>query len=142
MILDGARTESSQIVVPQLLADEPLALFPQVGKKCLLELSRPDSFGGIAPAEMVRDDADPAALYDVLADQNPDVKTKAPIFMAQGSDDTTVFKPFTDQLADELEAAGNDLGYKVYEDTDHGEITKAAERDALKFFKKRLPPKG
>ncbi len=142
MILDGARTESKQIVVPQLLADEALALFPQVGKKCLLELSRPDSFGGIAPAEMVRDDADPAALYDVLADQNPDVKTKAPIFMAQGSDDTTVFKYFTDQLADELEEAGNDLAYKVYEDTDHGEITKVAERDTLKFFKKRLPPRG
>ena len=142
MILDGARTESSQIVVAQLLADEALALFPQVEKKCLLQLGRPDSFGGIPPAEMVRDGADPAPLYDVLADQNPDVKTKPPILLAQGSDDTTAFKPFTDMLADELEAAGNDLAYKVYDGVDHGEITKAAGRDALRFFKKRLPPRG
>jgi pimeloyl-ACP methyl ester carboxylesterase len=141
MIVDGATTESAAIKVPQLLNDEPLALFPQVDQKCLLQLGKPDSFGGIAPADLIRDGADTGPLYDVLADENPDVKTKAPILLAQGTKDTTALKMFTDKLVDELEAAGDDVTYKVYDGVDHGATPKAAEHDVLKFFKHRLPPK-
>lgn len=142
MIIDGAATESQAIVIPQLLADEPLSLFPQVDEKCLLQLGQADSFGGIAPANLLRDGADTGPLYDVLAQENPDVKTKAPILLAQGSADATVPKGFTDQLADELDAAGDDVTYKVYDGVDHSSTPKAAERDVLRFFKHRLPPKG
>jgi pimeloyl-ACP methyl ester carboxylesterase len=142
LIIDGAATESKQIKVPQLLTEEPLALFPQVGKKCLLQLGKPDSFGGIAPADLLQDEADTGPLYDVLADENPDVKTKAPILLAQGTDDATAYKTFTDQLADELEGAGDDVDYRVYDGVDHGGTPKAAEHDVLRFFKHKLPPKG
>jgi pimeloyl-ACP methyl ester carboxylesterase len=142
LVIDGATTESADIKVPQLLNDEPLALFPQVGKKCLLQLGKPDSFGGIPPSEMLRDDADTGPLYDVLAAENPDVKTKAPVLIAQGTADTTAYKTFTDQLVDELKDAGDDVSYMVYDGVDHGGTPKAAEHDVLRFFKHQLPPKG
>ena len=140
LIVEGAATESGQIKIPQLLSDEALALFPQVDETCLAQLSKPDSFGGIPPSDLIRDGADTGPLYSVLTDENPAVKTKAPILLAQGSDDTTVFPVYTDQLNDELRALGDAVDYKVFDGVDHGGIPAAAEKVAMKFFKKRLPP--
>lgn len=141
LIVEGAASESGQIKIPQLLSDEALALFPQVDETCLAQLSEPNSFGGIAPSELIRDGADTAPLYSVLTDENPAVKTEAPILLAQGTADTTVFPVYTDQLNDELTALGDAVDYKVFDGVDHGGIPGAAEKDALKFFKKRLPPR-
>lgn len=142
LIVKGATTATKTVNVPRLLSDEALALYPQVDKSCLAQLSQSDSFGGIAPSDLLRDGADTGPLYGVLEPENPDVKTKAPILLAQGTADTTVFKFFTDQLNDELIASGDDVTYEVFDGVNHGEIPAAAEGDALKFFKKRLPPKG
>jgi pimeloyl-ACP methyl ester carboxylesterase len=142
LIVKGASTVTPTVNVPQLLNDEPLALFPQVDQTCLPQLGASDSFGGIAPSDLIRDGADTGPLYGVLETENPDVKTKAPVLLAQGTADTTVFKVFTDELNDELTAAGDDVTYKVFDGVTHGEIPAAAEDDALAFFKKRLPPRG
>jgi pimeloyl-ACP methyl ester carboxylesterase len=142
LIIKGASTVTPTVNVPQLLNDPPLALYPQVDQTCLPQLGASDSFGGIAPADLLRDGADTGPLYGVLETENPDVKTKAPILLAQGTADTTVFKTFTDQLNDELTASGDDVTYKVFDGVTHGEIPAAAEDDALAFFKKRLPPRG
>ena len=142
LIVKGASTATATVDVPQLLSDQALALFPQVDGTCLPQLSASDSFGGIAPADLIRDGADTGPLYGVLETENPDVKTKAPVLLAQGTADTTVYKVFTDQLDDELTAAGDDVTYEVFDGVDHGGIPSAAEGDALKFFEKRLPPKG
>ena len=73
LILEGAISQDSQLKPELLLNPPPLALFPQVGETCLSELSQSDSLGGIAPAELLRDDADPTRLYDYLEAQNPAV---------------------------------------------------------------------
>lgn len=141
LIVEGAASFSSQVKVPQILADEPLALFPEVQTKCVGQLAETSSFGGIAPAELVRDGADLGPLLNVLRAQNPAVKTKAPILIAQGTADTTVFKQFTDLLADELVRLGDEVDYEVYEGVDHGDIPSAAGPAALDFYKRELPPR-
>ncbi|MFN8160528.1 MAG: alpha/beta fold hydrolase [Solirubrobacterales bacterium] len=139
MIVEGARTASSAIKPSLLLSDPVLALYPLVRTECLSQISAPDKLGGIAPATMIRSGADTSALYGVLARANPDVKTGAPLMVAQGDADTTVFKLLTDPLVAELKAKGDKVAYKVYPGVDHGGVVVAAEADALHFFEQHLP---
>jgi len=72
---------------------------------------------------------------------NPLVRSRAPIQIEQGDADTTMFKIFTDQLKDELIAAGNQVIYKTYPGIGHGGVATAGETDALAFFRQALPPR-
>ncbi len=141
MIIRGAETQSSQIIPAQILADPSLALYPTVDQVCLDQLTKPDSYGGIAPSEIQRDGSDLTPLLDVLRENNPAIKTKAPILILQGTADNTVFPYYTGLLNDELVNLGNQVTYSTYEGVDHGGITSAAEAEALAFMKKQLPPK-
>ncbi|MCB0828714.1 MAG: alpha/beta fold hydrolase [Solirubrobacterales bacterium] len=139
LIVKGAQTASSEIESNQLLSDAALGFYPQVTKACLAELAQPDSFGSLAPSELLRPGADQTPLADVLGAQNPDVVSKAPILMAQGSADSTVPAFLTIRLKDELDASGNQLTYTEYPGVDHGSIVAAAQTEAMAFMEQRLP---
>ena len=141
LIFEGAISQDPQLEPKLLLNPPPLALFPQVDQTCLPELSQSDSFGGIAPADLLRDDADTTRLLAYLGSQNPAVRTSAPILILQGTADTTVFPIFTGQLNDELVALGDQVTYTEYPGVGHGEIPFAAADEALSFIEKRLPTK-
>jgi pimeloyl-ACP methyl ester carboxylesterase len=138
-LLDGASTESRAIHIDQLLSDRALALYPLLQTQCLAQYAGPGAYGGIAPSELERPGADLSALNPVLAAMNPLVRSQAPIQIEQGESDTTVFKIYTDQLRDELIAAGNQLIYKTYPGVNHVGIVSAGEADALAFFQQVLP---
>jgi len=89
----------------------------------------------------VRSGADTSAIDPVLAQMNPLVTTAAPILIAQGTADTTVFPNFTDQLNTELVGAGDHVTYNKYPGVNHGGVVTAAEPDALAFFRQLLPPR-
>jgi acetyl esterase/lipase len=139
LIVNGASSQTNAIVIPELLSDPALALYPQTGKTCLPQLSEPDSFGGMAPADMLREGADTGPLYAELAQMNPAVATIPPILLLQGSTDTTVFPFLTDLLNQELVALGDQVTYTTYPGVDHGGIVSAAEAEALAFMQAQLP---
>lgn len=139
LILRGAASFSPAVEPSQLLTEAPLALYPQTGETCAPQLGASTSLGGIAPADLLRDGADTTALIDVLNAQNPAVRTDAPILIAQGSADNTVFPFLTDMLSNELEAAGDAVDYQVYDGVTHAGIPAAAGPAALEFFERRLP---
>jgi pimeloyl-ACP methyl ester carboxylesterase len=139
LIVQGASTITNEIKIPQILSDQVLALYPQVDQTCLPQLGASDSLGGIPPSELLRDGADTTKLLSVLGEQNPAVKTKAPILIAQGTADTTVFPFYTDQLNQELVDLGDNVDYQKFSGVTHGEIPAAAEDDAMAFFQQRLP---
>jgi pimeloyl-ACP methyl ester carboxylesterase len=141
MILHGTVTQSQAISVNAILSDQALPFYPQLEQLCLSQLAASTSLGGVPPSELIRDGADLTALEAELAKANPLVKTAAPILISQGDADTTVFKIFTDQLEDELVAAGNQVTYRVYPGVDHGGVVFAGEPDALAFFRAQLPPR-
>ena len=141
MILHGASTQSSAININALLSDEVLPFYPRMETECLSQLASPSELGGIPPSHIVRSGADTTTVDPVLMAMNPAVKTAAPILIAQGDADTTVFKAFTDSLNSELMGAGNQVTYKVYPGIDHGGVVTAGEADALTFFKAQLPPR-
>ncbi len=138
LIVAGMTTTDSAIDPALILDDAPLALYPQVETKCLSQLSQPSSFGQFAPADLVRDGADLGPLYAALDAANPAVKAAAPILVAQGDADGTVFKAFTDQLVTELGGLDNAVTYETYAGVDHGGVVAAAEPDAMAFFESRL----
>jgi alpha-beta hydrolase superfamily lysophospholipase len=139
MILAGAATQSAQIDVPALLSDPALNFYPLLESVCLQQLSDSSSLGGIAPSALLRSGADTTALFAQLERMNPAVRTSAPVLIAQGQADTTVFEVFTNQLRDELLAQGNSLTYSKYPGVDHGSIVSAASAEALAFFEQHLP---
>jgi pimeloyl-ACP methyl ester carboxylesterase len=141
LILDGATTQSKRIDVNRLLSDRALALYPLLQTQCIARLAQSDEYGGITPSELERSGADLSALNPVLAAMNPLVRSRAPIQIEQGDADTIVFKVYTDQLKDELIAAGNRVIYRTYPGIDHVGVATAGEPDALAFFRQALPPR-
>ncbi|MBN8867204.1 MAG: alpha/beta fold hydrolase [Solirubrobacterales bacterium] len=139
MLLRGVSSVYPSLVPQQLLNQPGLDLFPKTLSECLGRLSEPDLYGGIAPADLLRDDADLPELYRVLDEQNPAVKTQAPILLLQGTADTSSFKILTDQLDGELDALGDQVDYKTYQDIDHWDLVDVAQPDALAFMQQRLP---
>jgi dienelactone hydrolase len=65
-------------------------------------------------------------------------QSQAPIQIEQGESDTTVFKVFTDQLKNELDAAGNQVIYRTYPGVNHTGVVTTGEPDALAFFRQML----
>jgi alpha-beta hydrolase superfamily lysophospholipase len=141
MIVRGASVASASVDPDALLSDQVLGYYPLLNKLCLSDLGAPSRLGGIAPSTMLRSGADLTALLKVLGKQNPAVKTPAPVLIAQGDADATVYKAFTDPLVNELNAAGDDVTYSVYPGVDHGSIVAASEAEALAFYKAKLPPR-
>src|SRR5262249_44545379 len=100
MIVRGADIGKPSLNIQSLLSDQAKTLYPQIDQKCIGDLSKPDSFGGVAPANLFRPDAD---LNPVIAELNAndpeDLKVPGPIQIEQGKSDTTVLPPFTQTLA-------------------------------------------
>ena len=121
-----------------ILKPAALALYPQVDTTCLPQLTAPTSWGALAPADILRDDVDLTAARSALAAMNPALKLKVPLLLVQGDADTTVFKPFTDQLETELAAKGDRVDYYVVKGIDHGGIVSAGLKVTTAWLKQRL----
>ena len=139
MILDGASTQSSAIDVNKILSDEVLPFYPLLQSQCLGQLGASNELGGIPPSHLMRSGADLTPVNPVLAAMNPLVKTAAPILIAQGTADTTVFPVYTDKLKDELVSAGDQVTYNKYPGVNHVGVVTTGEADALAFFQQMLP---
>ncbi len=139
LIFRGMSVDFNQVKPLQLLSDPALALYPQTLSQCVPFLIKPTSLGGLAPANLIKPDSDLDPLYEVLAKQNPAVRTAAPIFLAQGTADTTVLPAFTNLLDGELTTLNDSVDYKTYPGADHSGVIPAAEKDVMTFFASRLP---
>jgi pimeloyl-ACP methyl ester carboxylesterase len=139
MIVQGTTTASANVDPNKLLSPQVKQFYPLLNQTCLPQLSQTRRLGGIAPADMLTG-ANKEPIYRVLDAENPDVTTNAPVFLAQGTADTTVFPQFTTQLSHELKGLGDQVRYQMFHGVDHGGIVSAAEPDVLPWLEQRLPP--
>src|SRR3954453_7679891 len=118
MILRGVDIANPAVNVKSYLSDQATALYPQIDERCLDALGKPDSFGSVAPADLVRQGADIAPITAALkADDDPDtLKISGPVLIEQGLADTTVLPNFTTALAGSLKAK---VTFKTYKGVDH-----------------------
>jgi pimeloyl-ACP methyl ester carboxylesterase len=137
MILRGVDIANPGLNLQSLLTPQALALYPQIDEKCLPELGKPDSFGGLPTSQLIRADANTDALVAALGKQDDpeDLKISTPVVIEQGTADTTVFPAFSQQTADALKTT-----YKTYDGLTHGTIVTAAkpQADATAYLKKKL----
>ena len=139
MILNSAmreaRVQPSTLVTPQIEA-----LLPKIEEVCLAQLSGDDIFGNIAPNAVLKPGVTTASIDAVLKAMNPNVKIKAPVLVAQGLDDTTVFPSFTQALVNELKTSGDNVTYDTFPGLTHsGVVTDpAAGAAVLAWIKARL----
>ncbi|MEO8690175.1 MAG: alpha/beta hydrolase [Solirubrobacteraceae bacterium] len=142
MILRGIDIASPQLGLPALLGERAAALYPQTLTKCLGPLDAADSYGSVAPADLLRPDADTTPIAAALAQQvSPDkLKIRTPVQIQQGEADTTVFKTFTDQLVAGYSSTVKKLTYKTYPGVDHGGAVKNARsaKDATSYIKSHV----
>ncbi|HVP02017.1 MAG TPA: lipase family protein [Solirubrobacteraceae bacterium] len=137
MILDSA-VRAAGIDPASVASPAAVALLPQVQQKCLAQLSAADSWGALAPASIIRDDADLTKLDTVLNAMDPTLKIAAPVLLMQGTNDTTVFKSFTDALDTRLVAKGDTVTYTPYQGVDHGGIVTAGAGQTATWLAQRL----
>jgi pimeloyl-ACP methyl ester carboxylesterase len=140
IILRGIDTARPKLHVPSLLSERGAALYPETLQKCQVGLQAQDSFGALAPADVVRSDADLGPVVKALAaaDDVEAVRISTPVRVEQGTADPTVLPPFTDALVKEFRQRGNRVSYVTYKGVNHGGVLDAADRDALRFLKARF----
>lgn len=122
LLLASAAASSPAVDLHALLTPRALGLLPDVQHECLAQLSGPSSWGGLAPDEVLRTDADRRALYRVLAAMNPALKIRVPVLLLQGEADAIVFPVFTNMLATELTRKGDRVDYLRYPGGTHDSV--------------------
>src|SRR3954468_17167866 len=127
IILRGVDSAAPKANVSSLLSAKGKALYPQTLPKCQAALAKPNSFGAVAPADLIRSGADLKPLEQALAarDDVESVRIKTTLQIDQGTHDMTVFPTFTDDLATQFEARKNPLTYLKYDGVTHGGVVKA-----------------
>jgi pimeloyl-ACP methyl ester carboxylesterase len=139
LVLRGVDETAPAAGVPGLLSDAGAALYPQTLTACYDDLREPGSFGGMAPAEILREGADRTALFAALGQSDPErLRIRTPVRIDQGDADATVFKVFTDQLVDKYRATGAKVSYGIYKGVDHHGVMTAAAKDATRWIKARF----
>jgi pimeloyl-ACP methyl ester carboxylesterase len=139
LILRAADSAKPSLNVGSFLSDKAAPLYPQTLTECLGALDASDSWGGLAPSDIEKSGTDTSALVAFLNANDPEtLKIHTPVLLLQGTADTTVLPPFTDQLDTQLRANGVKVTYKKYDGIVHGAIVAAADADALAFAKKEL----
>lgn len=138
LILRGIDIARPDLNIAAALSDRAAALYPDISTKCLGALAAPASFGGIAPAELIRPGTPIDPVVAALNANDPEtLRIRGPVRIEQGTADNVVFPNFTQALVSEIKA---DVAYKTYSGLDHGGVVvrKAPANDATKFVTRRL----
>jgi pimeloyl-ACP methyl ester carboxylesterase len=140
LILRGVDSANPSLNLSTSVLSAPgAALYPQTLDVCLPQLDASTSFGGLAPSQLIQSGANLNPLLTALGKNDPEhLKIKTPVFIAQGTADSTVIPGFTGQLDQQLVKDGAKVNYKTYAGKTHGNIVTAADRDGLAFAHKKL----
>jgi pimeloyl-ACP methyl ester carboxylesterase len=143
IILRGVEAARPKLDLSRLLGQRAAALYPDTLTRCYGELSRPDSFGGLAPAEVFRPDADLTPFLEAVARSDPErLAIRTPVRVDQGTADTTVLPPFTAQLVEVYRNRGIKTTYETYEGVSHRDVVAAAATNATRWIRARLARRG
>jgi pimeloyl-ACP methyl ester carboxylesterase len=139
LIIRAVDATSPDLGIASQLSDPATALYPQTLTKCLPDLEKTDSFGGLAPASLFKAGADTAPLIAKLNANDPeDLVFKTPLLIEQGEADTTVFPGLTDETVAEYKSHGMHPTYDTYDGVTHEQVVKTGAKDASAWIAKRF----
>jgi dienelactone hydrolase len=132
-------TADPSLGVTNYLTPDATAIYPQTESLCYAALSQPNSWGGIALNDILKQGIDLTPLLNAIGESDPEhLRMKTPVRIEQGTADTTVFPNFTQQLVDEYKANGVNVVQKTYNGVTHGGVVDAGAKDATTWIKGRL----
>jgi pimeloyl-ACP methyl ester carboxylesterase len=138
VITRGAEAAYPQLHLSRLLSARGAALYPDALTGCLPALAA-GPFNGVAPADLVKPDADLTTLVALLsANDQDELAFHTPVRIEQGAVDPVVFAAFSDQLAAGYASRGLPVTYKRYPGVDHFGLVRAAAVDSTAYLKQRL----
>lgn len=131
LVAYGAATADpalAQLLANGGLSDTAHALEPQLEDRCLEELGRKDSWGGVAPADLIGPTPEPAMTKFIQAvDANDPTNLRfpktLPMRLDQGTSDPVTIRPFADRFAVVQRLRGAQLTYRTYLAATHQTIT-------------------
>lgn len=139
LILRGVEVQHPELKIADALNAPARALYPRTLTSCLPALTGPSAFGALAPADLVRKDADIAPTVAALnANDSETLTIRTPLRVEQGLADTTVFPAFTAQLVDALRTRGTKVTVADRPGVDHGAIVTAGAAGATTWIAQRL----
>lgn len=125
--------------ISSLLTPAAAALYPQTLTKCLSQLDKSNSFGGLPLDQFAQQNANLApAIADLQKNDPGMLKISAPVMLAQGLADATVVPAFTEQMSASLTKVGDKVTLDTYKDATHSSVLAAAKSDATKFLRQHL----
>jgi dienelactone hydrolase len=139
LVARGLQDFKPGLNLPSLYSDEFTALYGQTETKCLSDLSKSDSMGGLAPSQIFKKDAQLGPVISALDVSDPENLTiKSPLAIEQGAADTTVQPGLTDDLVKQLRGRGAKIDYKTYKGVNHSGVVVSAADHATKYLKGKL----
>lgn len=139
LFMEAAAAADPAVKLDTILAPAALALVPQLLDRCSGALYGADSWGGLVPSSAFRTDANLAPLLRFAAQNDAaGLRPGVPLFIAQGSTDTTIPQTSTDALDKLLCANGATVRYDVYTGLSHRPIVPAALNDAMEWVGARF----
>ncbi len=138
LLVRGAQTVTD-VDPTRFLTTRATSLLPVADSDCTGGLRDKNKWGGLSPKDVFTADGDLSALLRVLDDNDPGgLRFTTPVLVLQGRSDLTVPLRSTDALVAELQAGGQSVDYRKYDDTDHSEIVAASFADALAWADTRF----
>jgi dienelactone hydrolase len=131
--------DPSTFTPARMLSPAARAVLPQVQTRCQDDLAKTDSWGGIAPAAILKDGYDRTKLYATLDRNDPrSVRIPVPVYVQQGLADLLVFPTWTNAVVAALRDNGAKVTYQTYPGADHGGVVTAGRADTAAWLAQRL----
>ncbi|WP_277451719.1 alpha/beta fold hydrolase [Janibacter sp. DB-40] len=118
LLVAAART--GDVPLEQVVSPQGRDLLPHLEERCVAELFRPDSFGGVDVEDFLAVEADLERLGRVVGTNDAaELHPQVPVVLVQGTRDTTVPRLLSDRLAEQYRERGADLEYVTVPGADH-----------------------
>lgn len=128
LVVAAART--ADVPVEDVVSPAGRKLLPHLEDRCIAELFRDDSFGGMRLTDFLADDADLSRIRRTVGTNDAaELHPQVPVLLVHGTQDTTVPQLLSDRLSEQYEQQGADLEYVTVPGADHiSMLEKAAPR--------------
>jgi pimeloyl-ACP methyl ester carboxylesterase len=140
LVIRGVKTVID-LATRRILTRRAWRMLPQTEDRCVDQLRKQDSWGGLPSDQVFRDDADLTGFDRVFDTNDPQYRTPAvPVLLAHGGLDTVAPAAMSKALYAEQLARGSEIEFRYYPFADHRQVIAESFEDAVAWADARVNP--